>query len=49
MQSSGEPAIAVRGVERERQVAYERQEREGKEPSFNPDELKISNADFWKS
>ena len=28
---------------------YERQEREGKEPSFNPDELKISNADFWKS
>ncbi len=27
---------------------YEKQKKEGKEPEFDPDELKIKNADFWK-
>ena len=28
--------------------SYERQKKAGKEPVFDPDELKIKNADFWK-
>ena len=28
--------------------SYERQKKAGKEPEFDPDELKIKNADFWK-
>ncbi|MBQ6046466.1 MAG: alanine:cation symporter family protein [Bacteroidales bacterium] len=28
---------------------YERQKRQGKEPTFNPEELKIKNADFWQT
>ena len=28
--------------------SYERQKKEGKEPEFDVDELKIKNADFWK-
>ena len=28
--------------------SYEQQKRAGQEPKFNPDELKIENADFWK-
>ena len=29
--------------------SYEKQKKEGKEPEFNPDELNIKRADFWKS
>ena len=28
--------------------SYEKQKKEGKEPKFDPDELNIKNADFWK-
>lgn len=28
--------------------SYERQKKAGKEPEFDPEELKIKNADFWK-
>ncbi len=28
--------------------SYEKQKKAGKEPEFNPEELKIKNADFWK-
>ena len=28
--------------------SYEKQKKAGKEPEFDPDELKIKNADFWK-
>ena len=28
--------------------SYERQKKAGKEPEFDPDELNIKNADFWK-
>lgn len=28
--------------------SYEKQEKEGKEPVFDPDDLNIKNADFWK-
>ena len=28
--------------------SYERQRKEGKEPEFDPEELNIKNADFWK-
>ncbi|MBO4328393.1 MAG: alanine:cation symporter family protein [Bacteroidales bacterium] len=28
--------------------SYERQKKAGKDPVFDPDELKIKNADFWK-
>jgi AGCS family alanine or glycine:cation symporter len=28
--------------------SYEKQKKEGKEPEFDPDELNIKNADFWK-
>ena len=28
--------------------SYEKQKKEGREPEFNPDELNIKNADFWK-
>lgn len=28
--------------------SYEKQEKEGEEPVFDPDELNIKNADFWK-
>ena len=28
--------------------SYEKQKKEGKEPKFDPDELKIKNADFWR-
>ena len=28
--------------------SYERQKKEKKEPVFDPDELNIKNADFWK-
>ncbi len=28
--------------------SYEREKREGKEPVFNPEELNINGADFWK-
>jgi AGCS family alanine or glycine:cation symporter len=28
--------------------SYERQKKAKKEPTFDPDELKIKNADFWK-
>lgn len=28
--------------------SYERQKKAGKEPEFDPDEMKIKNADFWK-
>jgi len=28
--------------------SYEKQEKEGKKPIFDPDELNIKNADFWK-
>ena len=28
--------------------SYEKQKKAGKEPTFDPDELKIKNADFWK-
>ena len=28
--------------------SYEKQKKSGKEPEFDPDELKIKNADFWK-
>ena len=28
--------------------SYEKQKKEGKDPVFDPDELKIKNADFWK-
>lgn len=28
--------------------SYERQQKEGKEPVFDPDELQIENADYWK-
>jgi AGCS family alanine or glycine:cation symporter len=27
---------------------YERQKRSGATPEFNPDALKIANADFWR-
>lgn len=29
--------------------SYEKHEKEGKEPIFDPDELNIENADFWKN
>ncbi len=29
--------------------SYEKQEKEGKDPVFDPDELNIKNADFWKN
>jgi len=28
--------------------SYERQKKEGKEPTFDPDEMKIKNAGFWQ-
>ena len=28
--------------------SYEKQKKQGKEPEFDPDELNIKNADFWK-
>ena len=28
--------------------SYEKQKKEGKEPIFDPNELKIKNADFWE-
>ena len=28
--------------------SYEKQKMQGKEPEFNPEEMNISNVDFWK-
>ena len=38
---SGKPVKALR--------MYERQQKSGKDPYFDPDELGISGADYWKA